>query len=254
MENNHKLCLYVSYYLARFNNLGLKNLGYHNWDNAFTDVSRKLHVNYHSVKNWRDEFDPIFEHRAGWHQRAMSPSRIRVVEALENLDEPQIRDIVKDILNGEIPEHSDTEDLLLSLVTEERQENSEKKYIVRGPTGRKAEEFFLAYFDKNKEPVNGTLEDRRDLGCGYDFKIVSGSEDFYIEVKGLAEISGGVLLSDKEWRTALEAGDNYYLCIIRNVSELPSIRFIQNPGERLNPKKNIYSTIQINWTVPEAQL
>ena len=215
MENNHKLTLYVSYYLARFNNEALLNLEYTTWDNAFIDISRKLNVKKHSVKNWRDEFDPLFGNRAGWYQRPMTPSRIKVAQALENLNEEEIRGIVNDILSGKINEVPDEETQLLSIVTVDAKEKHKKEFILRGPTGKAAENFFIQYFKKTSQPKGGTLIDCRDLGCGYDFKIESNDSETFIEVKGMAEFSGGILFTDKEWKTATEKCENFFLCIVR---------------------------------------
>jgi len=54
MELNHKLALYISYYLYRFNEEGLNNLGYSTWEKAFVNIAEKLNVKKHSIKNWRD--------------------------------------------------------------------------------------------------------------------------------------------------------------------------------------------------------
>lgn len=253
MENSHKLALYVSYYLARFNNIALTNLGYSTWNSAFEDIAEKLQVNNHSVKNWRDEFDPLFGHRAGWHQRAMIPSRVRIVQALEGLEEFQIRGLVKDIISGKIKSEPDQEEQLVSIVADLKDRKSDSKFIVRGPTGKAAETFFVEYYSIYKKPIQGELIDCRDLGCGYDFMIKS-IDEFYIEVKGLSEISGGILFTDKEWRTAKEKNRNYILCIISNINDIPSVKFIENPAEKLIPKMNIYTTIQINWIVSEGEL
>lgn len=253
MENNHKLALYVSYYLARFNNEALKNLGYRTWNNAFDDIAEKLQVNGHSVKNWRDEFDPLFGHRAGWYQRAMIPSRVRIVQALENLDEYQIRELVKDIISGKIKNEPDQEEQLTSIVSDVRDKNSNKKFILRGPTGKAAENFFVQYYASTKKPVQGELIDCRDLGCGYDF-IIKSKDEYYIEVKGLAEIAGGILFTDKEWRIAKEKNSLYFLCLVSNIGDVPSVKFIENPAKKLIPKKNICTTIQINWSVSENEL
>ncbi len=107
MQNNHILGLYVAYYLARFNKEALHNLNYPTWTYAYRDVGEKLHVNKHSVNHWRDEFDPLFEHRVGWNQRPMAPSRKQVSNQLENRSESNIRQIVLKILEGEITESSD---------------------------------------------------------------------------------------------------------------------------------------------------
>lgn len=254
MENNHKLALYISYYLSRFNNEALSNLKYKTWNNAFEDIGERLHVKPHSVKNWRDEFDPLFTHRVGWHQRPMSPSRVKVAQALEGLDESQIRGIVVDILTGKISEDSEEVEQLLSIINVDEKENKLRKFISRAVTGKAAEDYFIKYYTKTFVPIRGVLIDCRDLGCGYDFKIQSNNLDTYIEVKGLADIAGGILFTDKEWRIATEKGEDYFLCIVKNVNEIPEIYFIQNPASKISPKKSISTTIQINWSVTENEL
>lgn len=254
METNHKLALFVSYYLSRFNNRALANLGYTTWNSAFDDIGEKLNVNKHSVKNWRDEFDPLFDYRLGWHQRAMIPSRIRVVQALENLDEEQIREIVKDILSGKIQNEEEELDQLLNIVTIDDKNQLSTKFILRGPTGAAAEAYFINHYSGNKQPYVGNLVDCRELGVGYDFRIDSKDKKYYVEVKGLSDFSGGVLFTNKEWTTAKNEGDNYFLCVISNLSKQPKLVFIQNPWKKLYPKRNIYTSIQISWSVTENQL
>lgn len=236
MEPNHKLTLYVSYYLSRFNNEALANLGYSTWNAAFDDISHRLLVKSHSVKNWRDEFDPLFGHRVGWNQRPMTPSRVKVAQALESLNEVQIREIVEDILTGKLKNEPDEERLLLNIVSDDK-EQTNRKFILRAPTGRAAEDFFTTNHKKTGSPVPGDLIDCRDLGCGYDFKIIAGTKETYIEVKGLAEISGGILFTDKEWKTAKQYSDKYILCIIKNIHENPKIYFIIDPVKKLKAKK-----------------
>lgn len=252
MEEKHKLTLYVSYYLSRFNEEGLSKLGYSTWNEAFDVIAEKLNVNKHSVKNWRDEFDPLHGHRSGWHQRSMSPSRVRIVRALEELKEEEIRGLVADILNGSIKQDTNNLEELLRVVSEGNKKGN-SGFILRGPTGRKAEEYFIEHYKKHAEPICSTLTDTRDKGCGYDFEIKT-TESYYIEVKGLAEESGGILFTSKEWESAKHAQDKYYLAIVSKINTTPEINFIQNPAARLNPKKNIVTTIQIQWSVSANDL
>ena len=100
MEQNHQRALYIAYYLSRFDKKALKNLNYATWTEAFNDIAFKMKVQKNSVKNWRDEFDPLFGHRAGWHNRPMAPSRNAIAEEMENLGEEDIWKIVIKILNG----------------------------------------------------------------------------------------------------------------------------------------------------------
>ncbi len=88
---------------------------------------------------------------------------------------------------------------------------------------------------------------------GMIFKI-EAKQNFFIEVKGLSDISGGILFTNKEWITAKEKGVQYYLCIVSDISNSPQINFIQDPSNKLNPAKNIYPTIQISWSVTQNQL
>lgn len=254
MENNHKLGLYVSYYLARFDKAAYGNLGYGNKLETHKKIGELLSVNSNTVQNWRDEFDPLFEHRAGWYQRPMSPSRVSVVQALEDLNEPQIREIVLDILSGRIQDNEEELEQLLKVVTTDDRKKRNSKFILRGPTGKAAEELFIKYFSDNKKPTDGKLVDCRDLGVGYDFRIEGDAKNCFVEVKGLSENIGGILFTNKEWTIAKVEGDNYFLCVISNLNEQPNVVFIQNPAERLNPQKNIYTSIQISWSVNQNQL
>ena len=253
MKDNHKLCLYVSYYLARFNDEALVLLGYDSWKAAFYDIGEKLDVKPNSVKNRRDEFDPLFNHRVGWYQREMSPSRIKVAQALENLDEIQIRSIVKDILSGGIKKDLKEKEQLLSIVSA-KLPLSKKGFILRTPTGRAAEEYFIEYQKKFLVPESGKLIDCRDMGCGYDFRIQNHQIEVFIEVKGLVDFLGGVLFTDKEWKVATEKQNSYFLCIVSGINNSPQIKFIQNPALKLKPQKNIVTTIQINWSLTNKQL
>jgi hypothetical protein len=252
MEENHKLTLYVSYYLSRFNDQALKNLGYRTWNEAFIDISQKLDVNEHSVKNWRDEFDPLHGHRAGWYQRPMSPSRVKVAKALEYLDEKEIRSIVVDIISGSIKEESDDLTQLTDLVTD-KQLNT-RNYGLRSHTGRLAEEYFISHHVRTSEPFKGELIDTRDKGCGYDFEIKSGKEIWFIEVKGLSEEGGGILFTSKEWDMARELKARYIVALVINVSANPSITFINSPHNNLHPQRNIVTTIQVQWSIPYNQI
>jgi hypothetical protein len=254
MENNHKLALYPCYYLARFDLAAVKNLGYKNWQAAYKDIGEKLGCKPSSINNWRDEFDPLFPHRAGWYQRPMSPSRVGVAQALDHLDERQIRRIVQDILSGVIAETHDEAQILLSTATEDAVNKSAAAFAPRGVTGNAAEEFFRNFFEGHRKPIDGMLHDCRELGTGYDFKIETSTSIAFVEVKGLAGSNGGVLFTDKEWSVAQSEGDNYYLCLVTNVADRPTLKIIQNPAQKLSPKLHLYPSIQVSWCITENQL
>lgn len=253
MEENHKLGLYVSYYLSRFNEVAYKNLGYGNMSNTHKKIGELLSVPSNTVKNWRDEFDPLFGHRAGWYQRPMIQSRLRVVNALQELDETSVRAIVLDILKGKTRADEYETKQLISIVSENESLYDTAKFILRATTGKFAEEFFIKYYDNNESPFSGKLIDCREYGCGYDFRV-EGPETVYIEVKGLSGDSGGVLFTNKEWQVANDKSNFYFLCIIKNTESQPTVLFINNPAGKLKPNKYIHTAIQISWSVSEEQL
>jgi len=253
MEEKNCLALYLAYYLARFNDVAYKNLGYKYKTKAHSELAAKLGVKPTTLKNMRDEFDPVFGHRVGWYQRPMIPSRIKVLQALENLDENHINDIVKDILNGEIIHNSEIHDFLIKLLDQDTKP-PKKKYILRGPTGKAAENYFINFYQQNKKPVNAKLHDFREYGVGYDFKIVSNTKGYFIEVKGLSDSSGGILFTDKEWKVASEQREKYFLVIVKNLKNVPEIQFIKDPYSVLKPTKNLYFSLQVNWSVSKKEL
>lgn len=254
METNHKLALYVAYYLSRFDKIAYQNMGYGKQQPTHKRIGELLGVNPYTIQNWRDQFDPIHGNRKGWHQREMTQSRLNVVRALADLNESEVKSIVDEILSGKIEDEPALKSQLTSIVANERKEKVDKKFVIRTPTGDAAELFFIQYYKKTSKPVQGNLVDCRHLGCGFDFRIDSTNFQIYVEVKGLADFSGGVLFTDKEWQVAKEKKENYFLCIVKNINQNSEINFIQNPASKINPKKNIYTTIQINWSVTENDL
>lgn len=102
MENNHRLALIVAYYISRFDKKALDTLGFKTMTEAFNLVGEFLNVNPNTVKNMRDEFDPIHPNsRKGWYQRELRPSRLEIVENYSYVSEDALTEIVTDILNGQ---------------------------------------------------------------------------------------------------------------------------------------------------------
>ena len=237
----------ISYYLSRFNNEAVNNLGYQTWKDAFEDLSEKLQINKHTIKNWRDEFDPFHGHRAGWHQREARKTISNIISQFELLEEHDIRHIVDEIINGNIID-------LPKIDSSETEFIANPIFILRGPTGKKAEQIFVDFHRNNNSPRAGELIDTRDLGCGYDFEIKSESNQHFIEVKGLASNIGGLLFTNKEWETAKRERAKYTVCLVSNINESPEISFINDPFSKLKPRKNIIQTVQVQWSVSKNEL
>jgi len=115
----------------------------------------------------------------------------------------------------------------------------------------------MEWFSRNKEVFSTAkdLIDMRDYGCGYDFQIVVSDKQVYgIEVKGVSEDIGGILITGKEWETACAMRTDYYLILVSNIDNDPIIAVINNPYQKLSPKRSLHTVIQVNWTVSSTEI
>jgi len=258
MDNNRKLAHIVAYYLSRFDKTALSNLGYKTDKEAFHKTAVVLNVLPNYIKFRRDEFDVAHPHRKGWHKRPMTMSITNTINALQDIDEPTLRSIVMDILvKGEEVEVSEDFETLITVIPDEKRKKQKRSYFPRNITGKKAEKIFIEWFRSGQEkiPEGKDFVDMRDYGCGYDFQIVVSEKQVYaIEVKGFSEDEGGILITGKEWETAGIMKTDYYLVLVSNIDNDPVITVVNNPYEKLSPKRNLQTVIQVNWTVSSTEI
>jgi hypothetical protein len=145
----------------------------------------------------------------GWHKRPMAPSRVRVIEALSHLTEPELRAIVKAVADK--PNTPIGHDLAHAMDVLDADDNESEQGTTRGSTGLAAEQAFIAYHASTSQPIAGELVDCRQDGCGYDFRIETSTSPFAIEVKGAVNEISGITLTNKEWTVAGQMLDRYFL-------------------------------------------
>jgi hypothetical protein len=112
--NPNQLAIIVAFYLSKFDKQGIKNLGFKNDADAFESIAKILGVKKNYVKFRRDEFDPIHPWRKGW-QRPIDNRIIKTIEALQDIDEQDLRDIVLGILQNEKYRNGDDVKKIVSL-------------------------------------------------------------------------------------------------------------------------------------------
>ena len=235
---------------------GYSRLGLGGITETHREVGRLLGVPANTVKNMRDEFDPLHENpRAGWHQRKMPPSRVAVVRRFGDLDELELREIIQDLIGLRSDPSEGLAEVLLGLNEAEIQTPEEMKYgVTRQRTGRLAEEAFEAFHRTTKLPISGRLRDVRDQECGYDYLIEGEVTSCAIEVKGLSSSSGGILFTDREWRTAREYGERYVLAVVRSPEESPVVQLVKDPATSLQPHRLYELAVRVNYRVSGATL
>jgi len=255
MKESHSLALIVAFYLSRYDLVAYDKLGYPTNTTTHKEIGKALGVKPNSVKNMRDEFDPLHNNRrVGWYQRPLRPSRAKVVESFGNLTEEEMFDVVLEILTNPSFSSSDAYAEIVQPISKQAKSKRGLVFVPRGITGRLAEEFFITNFKEKQEPVSGELRDTRELGCGFDFEIRAANQKYQVEVKGLDGESGGISFTSKEWNVAREFRDSFYVGLVRNLSTNPYIQFIQNPAKIFNATKRIYTSVQVQWNVAESTL
>ena len=250
MTPENQLALVVAYYLSRFDRRAYAALGYGNQNKTHEAIANAIGAKPATISNMRDEFDPTFDNpRQGWHKRGMHPTRKNLIELFQDVSEESLLVLVQGILKGKkdaLPHR-----IMAGIDAPDDRNNF---FAPRGPTGRKAEEYFLDNWENLGLPVSDSFIDTRDQGCGYDFLLSSPDMQVAVEVKGMADESSGISFTDKEWETAKKMRDAYYLLIVRNVHDSPEHQLISNPYSKLSAQQQLRTVVQVSWNVSGANL
>ena len=230
-------------YLSKYDSLGLKRLGFESFAEAFNVVGYALGSKPASIKNYRDEFDPLFPNRRkGWHRRPIRGYCLRVFEEYESLDLESFTGLVKSLVGYD-------ENIWSEVQGKEEQADSES-FAKRLTTGLAAEQYFESVQPSVPEFKGYAVENTTRLGCGYDFRLRTETpEDFLaVEVKGLKERIGSVSLTPKEHEVATALRDRFFLFVVKNFQESPFHEIFQNPlSGRLRFRRNERVMVQVSW-------
>ena len=99
MKFKNKLALIISYYLSKYDDLAYRRLGNLSQTETHLRIAANLDVKASTIKNMRDEFDPIHDNnRSGWHQQPLRPNRSIIVENFSEYNEEDLYNFVDQIL------------------------------------------------------------------------------------------------------------------------------------------------------------
>lgn len=238
--------LIVGYAMSRLDTAYLAARGYKSWKTAFADAGKLLDVAPASIKNLRDEFDPVHGNaRRGWKDRPMRPNRQRVMGELCEVSDAALLEMIDRILAHD-PEAVHEVVTPLSKPAERIQNVAE-----RLRTGRLAETFFVENSHKIADVHASLILDHRNLARGYDFGIHERA-DIAIEVKGIKQMRGGVMFTDREWSEATARRQDYWLVVVGNLEANPIARLIPDPTAVLQAKCQYQTTIAASWRATVA--
>lgn len=230
-------------YLSKFDSEGLRRLGFDSFVEAFNVIGSALGVRPASVKNYRDEFDPLFpNNRKGWHKRPIRDYCKAVYDGFGGLNLENFTNLLKRIIYRE-------HDLDLLMEEVGRKQGEDRSFAKRLITGQAAEQYFKSKYKEVALFRDFELEDTTKLGCGFDFRLFSPSVFYGIEVKGLSESSGSIALTSKEHSVASILKRRFFLFVVKNFKENPFHELYRDPlNGKLIFNRVEQRTVQISWT------
>jgi hypothetical protein len=244
ISTREKLIL-AGLYLSKYDALGLKKLGFDSFVEAFNVIGYALGSKPASIKNYRDEFDPLFPNRRkGWHKRDTRDYCLAVLEKYKSLDFESFTGLVGSFFGCVENIDGDT-------LAAEAQDEGKSSFAQRLITGLAAEHYFESVQADVPEFKDYLMENTTRLGCGYDYRLRSKPNDndfLAVEVKGLKEQTGSLIMTPKEYDVASSLKDRFFLFVVRNFRESPSHVIFQNPlSSPLQFRKIERVTIQVSW-------
>jgi len=229
-------------YLSKFDVEGLRCLGFQSYAEAFNVVGSALGVRPASLKNYRDEFDPLFPNqRKGWHKRPIRGYCKAVYDSFGSLNLEEFTALLKRIVYKE-------RDLDVLVEEVERTQGEDRSFAKRLMTGQAAEQYFRSVYRQISLFKGFEVEDTTRLGCGFDFKLFSPNGFYGVEVKGLSEQTGSIALTSKEHAVASILTSRFFLFVVKNFKESPFHELYQDPlNGKLVFNRVEQETIQVSW-------
>lgn len=231
----------VAYAMSRLDERFLRKFGFNSWQRAFAVTATQLGVPAASMKNLRDEFDPVHANtRKGWHKRPLRVSRQRVLGEFCDASDEAVEDVVARLLVGD----KEVEEMITRPMAGAK--GALANVAERLRTGRMAEVHFMNHCEAICGISCEVLRDCRDQACGFDF-AVTGRDWLAIEVKGLKTMRGAIQFTDSEWNQANRRMTDYWLVIVGGLDHHPRARLIKHPAASLRVTTSIRTSTTIAW-------
>ena len=243
--DNRGMAIFIGLYLSKFSKHGLVAFEFSSYRQAYNVLGFALGIKPNSINNYRDEFDPYFPNgRQGWHKREIKPQSKAVMDLAKDLSFDQFTFIIKARLAHK---DVDLEDIQIPISSYQNNHEFSANRLI---TGKAAEEYFVQTYPTIDLFGGYDISDMTSQGCGFDFKLSKGMSRYYVEVKGMNERSGNILMTEKEHKVANELLNKYCLFVVRDFRNTPFHNYYLDPlhCELINFKKQERQIIQTTYT------
>lgn len=209
-------------FLSRFDKQALESFGFTGFRQAYNVLGLSIGYIPKSIQNYRDEFDPYFPNeRKGWRNRKLRDYCKEYMDATKELSFDEFYLLIKSFVDDGIVDEKD--------IVKERKKTSRGFMANRLITGKAAEEYFVMNYQTIDMFHNYELLNTTQMGCGFDFKLSLEEKRYYVEVKGINDKSGSILMTEKEYAVADDLRDLYCLFVVSNFREQPEHKLFFNP-------------------------
>lgn len=179
----------------------------------------------------------------GWHKRPIRKYCLKVFEDYKGLDFQTFTALVKSFAGYD-------ENVWSEVETKSKKGDGDSQFAKRLVTGLAAEHYFESVRTALPEFKDCSIENTTRLGCGFDFRLCPAVKgDFLaVEVKGLADRTGSLSLTPKEYEVASTLTSRFFLFVVKNFKESPFHEIYQNPlatGLKFSKKERV--TVHISW-------
>lgn len=227
MTVRNKKMMLAGLFLAKFDKVGYQALGYKTWREAFESLAAVVGGPATSIKNYRDEFDPVFDNpRKGWRRRTMHSTRKIFLNEFGNLGLDEFLGLVQ----TQFATDADIDLAINKASVAAGLSDASESFAKRMMTDRGAENYFEMHYTDVDRFSPCEVKRTTDLGCGFDFKLTPPHEDFLgVEVKGLREKQGQIQLTEKEYKMAHSLKKRFYRYVVTNFASMPIPQVIEDP-------------------------
>ena len=242
--NNTDKAMLMGLFMSKFDKRALNSFGFTSKQEAYNVFGYAAKASPNSIKLYKQEFDPYYPNgNQGFSKRKTENHCLELMERFNNLSFEEFQCIVNLFVL----------DLYVDLgdIRKDKRQSKERKFMAnRLLTGKAAEEYFVMNYQNITPFQNYLLTDTTNMGCGFDYKLSLNNDNYYVEVKGINERHGNILMTDKEHSMAEDLLERYCLFVVCNFKKSPIHQMFFNPlsDERLLFTKQERQVTQISYT------
>lgn len=209
----------VGIYLSKFDKMALNEFDFSGFRQAYNVFGYSIGIVPKSIQNYRDEFDSIFpNNRKGWRNRKLRDYCGLILDKVNVLTFEDFSRIIRCFIDNKF--------IYNELESSFAKDAFSAQRLI---TGKAAEEYFEMKC-REIDVFNGfELNNTTNFGCGYDYRMTCNDEYYCVEVKGLNECFGSILMTQKEYDVAEVVGDRYCLFLVKNFKKTPEHQLFFNP-------------------------